>query len=91
MRHLATTHVVRAGGGHPTFPLYHQPYEPLEGQLCALQNRLLRAARAFLDPGLQTGSITKEELDRVMRSLGQFARGEELQEMLQEVDSDGKY
>lgn len=37
------------------------------------------------------GSITKEELGRVMRSLGQFARTEELQQMLQEVDIDGKY
>lgn len=36
------------------------------------------------------GSITKEELGRVMRSLGQFARTEELQQMLQEVDIDGK-
>lgn len=36
------------------------------------------------------GSITKEELGRVMRSLGQFARTEELQQMLQEVDVDGK-
>ncbi|RZC36508.1 neo-calmodulin-like, partial [Asbolus verrucosus] len=35
------------------------------------------------------GSITKEELGRVMRSLGQFARTEELQQMLQEVDVDG--
>ncbi|KAG5866331.1 hypothetical protein JTB14_029091 [Gonioctena quinquepunctata] len=35
------------------------------------------------------GSITKEELGRVMRSLGQFARTEELQQMLQEVDIDG--
>ncbi|XP_026325010.1 calmodulin-like, partial [Hyposmocoma kahamanoa] len=34
------------------------------------------------------GTITKEELGRVMRSLGQFARVEELQDMLQEVDSD---
>lgn len=37
------------------------------------------------------GSITKEELGRVMRSLGQFARTEELQQMLQEVDIDGKF
>lgn len=37
------------------------------------------------------GSITKEELGRVMRSLGQFARTEELQQMLQEVDVDGTY
>lgn len=35
------------------------------------------------------GSITKEELGRVMRSLGQFARTEELQQMLQEIDIDG--
>lgn len=36
------------------------------------------------------GCITKEELGSVMRSLGQFARVEELQEMLQEIDVDGK-
>lgn len=36
------------------------------------------------------GSITKQELGRVMRSLGQFAREEELERMLQEVDIDGK-
>ncbi|XP_039299229.1 neo-calmodulin [Nilaparvata lugens] len=35
------------------------------------------------------GSITQEELGRVMRSLGQFAREEELQQMLQEIDIDG--
>ena len=28
-----------------------KPYLPLEGQLISLQHRLLRAARAFLDPG----------------------------------------
>lgn len=36
------------------------------------------------------GTITKEELGRVMRSLGQFARAEELHTMLQEIDVDGK-
>ncbi len=36
------------------------------------------------------GSITKEELGRVMRSLGQFAREEELQQMLRDVDIDGE-
>lgn len=36
------------------------------------------------------GSITKEELGRVMRSLGQFAREEELQQMLHDVDIDGE-
>ncbi len=35
-----------------------QPYEPPEGQLLALQARLLRAARAFLDPELQSGAVT---------------------------------
>jgi hypothetical protein len=35
-----------------------QPYEPAEGQLLTLQLRLLRAARAFLDPGLQSGKFT---------------------------------
>jgi hypothetical protein len=35
-----------------------QPYEPSEGQLLTLQLRLLRAARAFLDPELQSGKVT---------------------------------
>jgi hypothetical protein len=44
-----------------------QPYEPLEGQFIALQHRLMRAARAFLDPGLQLGTIDREEAYRVLR------------------------
>jgi hypothetical protein len=44
-----------------------KPYEPLEGQLVALQNRLMRAARAILDPGLQAGDITRDEAMRVLR------------------------
>ena len=35
-----------------------QPYEPADGQLMTLQFRLARAARAFLDPELQSGKIT---------------------------------
>jgi calmodulin len=35
------------------------------------------------------GSITQEELGRVMRSLGQFACERELQQMLREVDING--
>ena len=35
-----------------------QPYEPPAGQLLTLQLRLLRAARAFLDPELQSGAVT---------------------------------
>ncbi|AUX23810.1 hypothetical protein SOCEGT47_043400 [Sorangium cellulosum] len=34
------------------------PFMPPEGQLISLQFRLLRAARAFLDPELQAGTIT---------------------------------
>jgi hypothetical protein len=37
-----------------------KPYEPLDGQLIALQHRLLRATRAFLDPMLNLGLITRE-------------------------------
>jgi hypothetical protein len=44
-----------------------QPYEPLEGQLIAMQHRLMRAARAFLDPGLQLGTVTRDEAMRVLR------------------------
>jgi len=37
-----------------------KPHEPLEAQLFALQARLQRAARAFLDPQLNLGQITPE-------------------------------
>jgi hypothetical protein len=43
-----------------------KPYLPLDGQLVALQHRLMRAARAFLDPGLQLGTVTREEATRVL-------------------------
>jgi uncharacterized protein (DUF885 family) len=43
-----------------------QPYEPAEGQLLTLQLRLLRAARAFLDPELQSGKITPEQAYAVL-------------------------
>jgi hypothetical protein len=42
------------------------PYLPLAGQLISLQYRLLRAARAFLDPGMQSGEITREEALRIL-------------------------
>jgi hypothetical protein len=38
----------------------YKPYEPLDGQLIVLQLRLLRAARAILDPMLNLGLITRE-------------------------------
>jgi uncharacterized protein (DUF885 family) len=43
-----------------------QPYEPVEGQLLTLQLRLLRAARAFLDPELQSGKVTPEQAYTVL-------------------------
>jgi uncharacterized protein (DUF885 family) len=44
-----------------------KPYMPVDGQLISLQHRLLRAARAFLDPELQTGKVTREEALRVLK------------------------
>ncbi len=41
--------------------LVMQPYVPPDGQLIALQHRLLRAGRAYLDPELQAGTITPEQ------------------------------
>ncbi|MDE1160499.1 MAG: DUF885 domain-containing protein [Acidobacteriaceae bacterium] len=38
-----------------------KPYMSEEGQLISLQFRLLRAARAFLDPELQAGKITPKQ------------------------------
>ncbi|HEU5180858.1 MAG TPA: DUF885 domain-containing protein [Candidatus Polarisedimenticolia bacterium] len=43
-----------------------KPYMPLAGQLVSLQNRLLRAARAFLDPELQLGRIQPEDAMRIL-------------------------
>ncbi|MBV8306684.1 MAG: DUF885 domain-containing protein [Gammaproteobacteria bacterium] len=43
-----------------------QPYEPPEGQLLTLQLRLLRAARAFLDPELQQGTVSPERAYEVL-------------------------
>jgi uncharacterized protein (DUF885 family) len=42
------------------------PFMPLEGQLISLQHRMMRAARAFLDPELQMGKVSQEEAMRVL-------------------------
>ncbi|MET0893972.1 MAG: DUF885 domain-containing protein, partial [Pseudoxanthomonas sp.] len=42
------------------------PYEPLDGQLSALQFRLLRAARAMLDPSLNLGLVDRERARQVL-------------------------
>jgi hypothetical protein len=56
------------------------PYMPLAAQLCSLQMRLHRAARAFLDPELQSGTITPDQaqafLEREIVYSPTFARSE---------------
>ena len=42
------------------------PYMTPEGQLISLQFRLVRAARAFLDPELHMGRVTPDEARRVL-------------------------
>ena len=43
-----------------------KPYLPLDGQLISLQHRLLRAARAFLDPELQLGRVSPDDALRFL-------------------------
>jgi len=43
-----------------------EPYMPLEGQLVSLDYRLFRAARAFLDPELQSGKIQPDDARRIL-------------------------
>ncbi len=43
-----------------------RPYEPLDAQLITLQFRLLRTARAFLDPMLNLGLITPERAHDIL-------------------------
>jgi hypothetical protein len=43
-----------------------KPYLPLDGQLVSLQHRLMRAARAFLDPELQMGKVTPDQSLRLL-------------------------
>jgi Bacterial protein of unknown function (DUF885) len=56
------------------------PYMPPAAQLCSLQMRLHRAARAFLDPELQSGAITPDDahafLEREIVYSAPFARSE---------------
>jgi uncharacterized protein (DUF885 family) len=43
-----------------------KPYMPLDGQLISLADRLLRAARIWLDPMLNVGLVSAEEAKRVL-------------------------
>lgn len=58
-----------------------KPYEPLDGQLIALQHRLMRAARAFLDPSLQLGRMTREEAFHVLEDEVVLSHGLALEEV----------
>ncbi len=44
-----------------------EPYEPADGRLICLQHRLMRAARAFLDSGLQAGKVTRVEALAILK------------------------
>ncbi len=44
------------------------PYMPDDGKLISLQFRLLRAARAFLDPELQEGKVTPEQAMQLLEN-----------------------
>jgi len=43
-----------------------QPFLPIEGQFMTLWSRLVRSGRAFLDPGLNLGTITPEDARYVL-------------------------
>lgn len=58
-----------------------QPYEPLDGQLFTLQSRLLRAARAFLDPMVNLGQITPEGVKSFLVDEVGYSEGMATQEM----------
>ncbi|SFV18001.1 DUF885 domain-containing protein [Pseudoduganella namucuonensis] len=58
-----------------------QPYEPLDGQLFALQARLQRAARAFLDPMVNLGEISPEGVKSFLMDEVGLSEGMATQEM----------
>ena len=57
------------------------PYEPLDGQLIALQFRLLRAARAMLDPMLNLGLTDRDTAMRVLTDQVGFSKAMARQEI----------
>lgn len=58
-----------------------QAYEPLDGQLFALQARAQRAARAFLDPMVNLGKITPEAVQSFLMDEVGLSEGMAKQEM----------
>lgn len=57
------------------------PFEPLEAQLIALQFRLLRNARAMLDPMLNLGLIDRERANEVLTEDVVLSKGMARQEL----------
>jgi len=45
-----------------------EPFEPIEGKFETLQLRLLRAARAFIDPELQSGKLQPADAYRILET-----------------------
>jgi uncharacterized protein (DUF885 family) len=58
-----------------------QAYEPTDGQLFALQHRMMRAARAFLDPMVNLGQITPEAVKSFLMDEVGLSEGMATQEM----------
>ncbi len=58
-----------------------QPFEPLDGQLITLQMRLHRAARAFLDPMVNLGQLTPEQVKDFLMQEVVYSEGMATQEM----------
>jgi len=44
-----------------------QPYLPVEGQFMTLWSRLVRSGRAFMDPGLNLGTLSVKEAEHILR------------------------
>lgn len=58
-----------------------QPFEPLDGQLFALQARAQRAARAFLDPMVNLGEISPDGVKNFLMDEVGLSEGMATQEM----------
>jgi uncharacterized protein (DUF885 family) len=58
-----------------------QEYEPLDGQLFALQHRMMRAARAFLDPMVNLGRLTPPDVKSFLMEEVGLSEGMATQEM----------
>ncbi len=65
-----------------------KPFFPLEGQLISLQFRLMRAARGFLDPGVQSGDILPDAAMRVLTRDVVLSEPLAQQELERYMDSD---